>query len=93
VVVLRIFTDRENHAHLRIEASTVERREVCLRIEDQPVGSRRQWFFQQEKGFHSPFFICPGVRELFPALIALLTFKIDSYSVGRLAAGCVENVG
>jgi len=93
VIVLKIFPDSEHYADLRIEAFNVERREIGLRIEDEPVSPGRQWFFKEEKRFNSSFFVRPGVSELFPALITFLTFKIDSYAIRRLAAGRVKNVG
>jgi hypothetical protein len=93
VIVLWFFPDREHHADLRIEAVHLKTREIGLGVEDEPVGSCRQWLFKQKEGLDSPLFVGPGMGELLPTLITVLAFKIDGYSIRRFAARCVKNMG
>ncbi len=84
--------DLEDDAHLWIEAVNIQRREIGISVEDQPVGSCQQWLLKQKEWLNSTIFISPGVAELAPALVCVLHFEIDGNSAGWCAAGCVEDV-
>lgn len=92
MIVLRRVVDLKNNRNLRIEKLDVESREIGLGVEHQPVGTAREWFFNQKEGFNPPVFVSPRMTKFGPGFVRVLYVQVDGDTARRRAARYVEYV-
>ena len=92
MVVLWLFADLKDDAHLRIKTFGIKRRKISVSIKDKPISPGGKRLLKQEEWLYPSLIIGPGMRQRFPCFIVILTLKIDSDSVRGFASRCVENV-
>lgn len=92
MIMLRRIRDLKHDRNLRIKIIDVEFGEIVLGVEDEPVGSTRQWFFDKKEGFHPAIFVSPGMTQLGPGFIGVLDVQMDSNAPGGRAARNVKYV-
>ena len=91
--MLGTIVDVEHHRHLWIEATSAERQEVGLGIEDQPVSAVRYRAIYEKERLHPTICVGPCVAQLGPAFVRVLHFQTDGDAAGRCSSGRVEYVG
>jgi hypothetical protein len=92
VVVLRRVGYPKNDRNLRVEKLDVQFGEIVLGIENEPVRSAGEWFFNQKKWFDTPVFVGPSVTKFGPTLVGVLQVQVDSDTACGRAARDVEYV-
>ena len=90
--VLRSVIDLKSNRYLRIKAVDAQVRKVALGVEYQTINSGTEIVFNQKKGAHPAIFIGPGMTQLQPAFIRILTFQRYGHATRRTPPRCIQNV-
>src|ERR1041385_3650749 len=93
MIVLGSVVHIEHHRHLRVETVETQRREVRLRVEDQPVCAIGHRLMDEKERFHAAVRVGPGMAQLGPTLVSVLHFQTNRHTAGWGAPRRVEDVG
>ena len=92
MVVLWLFADLKDDAHLWIKTFGIKRRKISVSIKDKPISPGGERLLKQEEWLYASLIIGPGMRQRFPCFVVILTLKIDSDAVCGFPPRRIENV-